>query len=185
MNYRLQSLKEQSLMLGNGHTAEGEAVRQRARERTERILRAARHHGFSVRGKIADKVRPCYLGPSSAPSTTEMAGDVIAPGGSLGALLWRATSAVAHGQTHGLLMFYTEAQSAPATGPDEHFEYRQMQISPQEAALRCAGAPLVTLAMLRRLYIHHGWPTAGLEAAGRQTARTWLHIAGLPRPANI
>jgi hypothetical protein len=90
-------------MVGNGQTTEAEAVRQRLRERTERILRAARHHGFSVKGKIADKVRPCYLGPHSVPSTTEMASDVIAPGGQLGALLWRATSAVAHGQTHGLL----------------------------------------------------------------------------------
>ncbi|MGW6739359.1 hypothetical protein ACWGDX_01225 [Streptomyces sp. NPDC055025] len=186
MNYRLQSLKEQSLMLGNDHASEAEAVRQHVRERTERILRAARHHGFSVKGKIMDKVRPCYLGPHPVPSTTEMASDVIAPGGSqLGALLWRATSAIAHGQTHGLMMFYAEAPGAPVTGPDDHFEYRQMQISPQEAALRCAGAPLATLAMLRRLYSHYGWAAAELEAAGRQTAKTWLHIAGLPRPANV
>jgi hypothetical protein len=185
MNYRLLSLKEQSLMVGNGQTTEAEAVRQRLRERTERILRAARHHGFSVKGKIADKVRPCYLGPHQVPSTTEMASDVIAPGGQLGALLWRATSAVAHGQTHGLLMFYTDAPGAPVTGPDDHFEYRQMQITPQEAAVRCAGAPLAVLAMLRRLYRHNGWPTAELEAAGRQTAKTWLQIAGLPRPANV
>ncbi|MFF4155164.1 hypothetical protein ACFYZU_33755 [Streptomyces sp. NPDC001651] len=130
MNYRLLSLKEQSLMAGSSQTMEAEAVRQRLRERTERILRAARHHGFSVKGKNADKVRPCYLGPHPVPSTTEMVSDVIAPGGQLGALLWRATSAVAHGQTHGLLMFYAEAPGAPVTGPDDHFEYRQMQISP-------------------------------------------------------
>jgi hypothetical protein len=156
------------------------------RERTERILRAARHHDFFVKGKIMDKFRPCYLGPHRVPSTTDMASNVIAPGGSqLGALLWRATSAVAHGQTHGLMIFYTEASGAPATGPDDHFKYRQMQLSSQEAALRCAGAPLSTLAMLRRLYSHCGWPTAELEATGRQIATSWLHIAGLPRPAHV
>ncbi|MFJ8636450.1 hypothetical protein [Streptomyces sp. NPDC093568] len=75
MNYRLLSLKEQSLVVGNGQTTEAGVVRQRLRERTERILRAARHHRFSVKGKIADKVRPCYLGPHPVPSTTEMASD--------------------------------------------------------------------------------------------------------------
>ncbi|MGW5658366.1 hypothetical protein [Streptomyces humi] len=185
MNYRLQSLKEQSLMVGNDQSPGAEAARQHVRERTERILRAARHHGFSVKEKITDKMRPCYLGPHRVPSTTEMASEIIAPGGSrLGALLWRANSAVAHGQTHGLMMFYAEAPGAPVTGPDDHFEYRQMQISPQEAALGCAGAPRAALAMLRRLYSHCGWPTDELEAAGRQTLETWHHIAGLPRPAN-
>lgn len=186
MNYRLLSLKEQSLMLGIDEASEKEAVRQHLRERTERILRAARHHGFSVHGKTTDKVRPFHLGLRGVPSTTEMASAVIAPGGSqLGALLWRATSAVAHGQPHGLLMFYGQAPGAPVTGPDDHFEYRQMQISPQEAAFGCAGAPLAALAMLRRLYSHSGWSAADLEIAARQALKIWFDIARLPRPADI
>ncbi|MEU8717929.1 hypothetical protein [Streptomyces sp. NPDC048663] len=185
MNYRLQSLKEQSLLVGDSQSAEAGATRQGASERTERILRAARHHGFFVKGKMADKVRPCYLGPDRVPSTTEMAGEVITPGGSLGALLWRTTSAVAHGQTHGLMMFYGQPPGAPVTGPDDHFEYRQMQSSPQDAALGCAGAPFAALTMLRRLYSHCGWPAAELETVGRQTQESWLHVAGLPHPANV
>ncbi|MFI1370217.1 hypothetical protein [Streptomyces griseochromogenes] len=181
MNYRLQSLKEQELTVGDDSTPAAEGARRHPRERTAKILHAARHHGFSVKGKIADKVRPCYLGPCPVPSTTELAGDIIAPGRSaLGVLLWRATSAVVHGQTHGLTMFYAEVSGAPETGPDDHFVYRQMQFSPQEAAFRCAGAPLATLSMLRRLYGHFGRPTAGLESVGQDVARTWLHIAGLP-----
>ncbi|GGZ44380.1 hypothetical protein GCM10010365_76020 [Streptomyces poonensis] len=178
MNYRLESLKEQSLMVGDHGTAA--EVQRHLRERTEGILRAARHHGFSVKGKIADKVRPCYLGPHQAPSTTKLAGQIVVPGGSpLGALLWRATSAVAHGQAHGLLMFHADAPEAPGTGPDDHFVYRQLQFSPQEAAQRCAGAPLATLSMLRRLYAHCGWPAAGLERVGKDLARAWLHISGM------
>lgn len=183
MNYRLQSLKEQSLMVGDlGASPDAQRHLQHLRERTEQILRAARHHGFSVKGKIADKFRPCYLGSCPAPSTTGLAGQIVAPGGSpLGTLLWRATSAVAHGQAHGLMMFCADAPGAPGTGPEDHFVYRQLQFSPQEAAQRCAGAPLATLSMLRRLYAHCGWPAVNLESVGSDLARAWLHISGMTR----
>ncbi|MFE5240447.1 MULTISPECIES: hypothetical protein [unclassified Streptomyces] len=181
MNYRLQSLKEQSAMVSDATTPGADRAREYLRERMERILRAARHHGFSVKGKIADKYRPCYLGPSSAPTTTAMASKIIGTGNSdLGVLLWRATSAVAHGQPHGLMMFVAEAPGAPSTGPDDHFAYRQIQYSPQDAAIRCAGAPLSTLSMLDRLYSHCGWPATNLEMTRQEVLKTWQQVMRQP-----
>ncbi|MET9914454.1 hypothetical protein ABZZ74_48495 [Streptomyces sp. NPDC006476] len=102
MNLRLQSLKEQA-QLETG--SESTALRDHAADRIAHIFKAARAHGFEVR-REGDRYRPPYL-DTQIPPTTSLAADMIAPQvPTLGPLFWRTGSAVAHGQQHGISMFF-------------------------------------------------------------------------------
>ncbi|MFD3737784.1 hypothetical protein [Streptomyces sp. NPDC058629] len=98
MNLRLQSLKEQThLETGTERTA----IKSHAEGRIQRIVQAARTHGFDVR-RERDRYQPPFL-DTKLPTTTTLATQMFDP--ALGQLFWRLGSAVAHGQQHGISMF--------------------------------------------------------------------------------
>ncbi|MBB5109153.1 hypothetical protein [Streptomyces spectabilis] len=176
MNLRLESLKEQT-QLETGSPAT--AMRQHAEDRIALILDAARLHGFDVR-RERDRYKPPHLG-AQVPSTTSLASKIVAPNDPvLGALFWRLGSAVAHGQQHGLTMFFerTDQPVQPAQGDAA----AQMQASPKDTALRCGGAPLAAVSMLQRLYAQYGWPTDGLRTAVSGVISTWQTVAEVRAP---
>jgi hypothetical protein len=102
----------------------------------------------------------------------------------LGKALWKMGSAIAHGQQHGLALFY--GNPVPHHDPPHADVYVPMQTTAENTAFRCGGAPLAAIAVLRRLYHHYGWATANLQAAVGDLTATWKHIA-LPasRPASV
>ncbi|MGW2393921.1 hypothetical protein ACWCYK_31185 [Streptomyces lydicamycinicus] len=175
MNMRLLSLKEQT-QLETGPTT---PLRDHANNRIEDILRTARTHGFDVH-RARDKYKAPHLGPAT-PSTTTLATEIIAPKDPrLGALFWRLGSAVTHGQQHGLAMFFMNTDQAvnPAHGDSGVF----MQVSLKDTALRCGGAPLAAISMLRRLYAQYGWQPWELEKAISRLIKTWQSAAGIQAP---
>lgn len=176
MNLRLQSLKEQThLETGAPDTA----IRQHAEDRIALILDAARVHGFDVR-RERDRYKPPHLG-AQMPSTTSLAPEIVAPNVPvLGALFWRLGSAVAHGQQHGLTMFF-ERIDQPVQ-PTHGDVAAQMQASPKDTALRCGGAPLAAISMLQRLYAQYGWPTERLKTAVSGVTSTWQSVAEVRPP---
>jgi hypothetical protein len=176
MNLRLQSLKEQTqLETGSPDTT----IRQHAEGRIARILDAARVHGFDVR-RERDKYKPPHLG-AQLPSTTSLAPEIVAPSiPVLGALFWRVGSAVAHGQQHGLTMFF-ERVDAPVQSAHGGL-VAQMQVSAKDTALRCGGAPLAAISMLQRLYAQYGWPTDKLATAVSGVISTWQAVADVHSP---
>lgn len=176
MNLRLQSLKEQ-MQLETG--ASSTAIRQHAEGRISLIIDAARVHGFEVR-RERDRYKPPHLG-AQMPSTTSLASEIVAPNVPvLGALFWRLGSAVAHGQQHGLTMFF-ERIDQPVQ-PTHGDVAAQMQASPKDTALRCGGAPLAAISMLQRLYTQYGWPTDRLKTAVSDIISTWQAIADVRPP---
>lgn len=176
MNLRLQSLKEQTqLETGSSNTA----IRQHAAERTSQIIDAARGHGFDVR-RERDRYKPPHLG-AQIPSTTSLASEIVAPNVPvLGPLFWRLGSAVAHGQQHGLTMFFE--QTDQPVQPTHGDVAVQMQASPKDTALRCGGAPLAAISMLQRLYTQYGWPTDRLKTAVSDVISTWQSVAEVRPP---
>ncbi|MFJ3673990.1 hypothetical protein ACIPSE_46900 [Streptomyces sp. NPDC090106] len=178
MNLRLQSLKEQT-QLETGHS--DTAIREHAEGRIAQIVDTARVHGFDVR-RERDRYKPPHLG-AQMPSTTSLAPEIIAPGVPvLGALFWRLGSAVAHGQQHGLTMFF-EPVDQPVQ-PVHGDAAAQMQASSKDTALRCGGAPLAAIGMLERLYTQYGWPADGLKTAVTGVISTWQSVAEV-RPPHV
>ncbi|MEV7082439.1 hypothetical protein AB0N88_28505 [Streptomyces sp. NPDC093516] len=177
MNLRLQSLKEQT-QLETGTPDTG--IRQHAEDRIASITAAARLHGFDVR-RERDRYKPPHLG-AQMPSTTSLAPEIVAPNvPALGALFWRLGSAVAHGQQHGLTMFF-ERIDQPVQ-PTHGDAAAQMQASPKDTALRCGGAPLAAISMLQRLYTQYGWPTDRLKTAVSGVISTWQSVAEVRPPS--
>ncbi|MFJ4361659.1 hypothetical protein ACIP25_35815 [Streptomyces massasporeus] len=176
MNVRLQSLKEQAQFeTGTKSTA----ILDHSKQRIAKIVKAARVHGFEVR-RDGDRYRPPYLG-TQIPSTTSLAAEMIAPQlPSLGPLFWRTGSAVAHGQQHGISMFF-ERLDLPVN-PAHGDRAVTLQASARDTALRCGGAPLAVMATLRRLFTHYGWDTKRLSSAEADAVNTWQAVAGVHTP---
>jgi hypothetical protein len=176
MNVRLLSLKEQTqLEAGSTDTV----IRQHAEGRIARIVDAARVHGFDVR-RERDRYKPPHLG-AQMPSTTSLAPEIIAPNvPALGALYWRLGSAVAHGQQHGLTMFFERVDGPVQSSHGDALA--QMQVSAKDTALRCGGAPLAAISMLQRLYAQYGWPTDKLATAVSGVISTWQSVAEVQSP---
>ncbi|MFJ6083209.1 hypothetical protein ACIQI8_17605 [Streptomyces sp. NPDC092369] len=173
MNLQLQSLKEQSqLETGTINTA----ILEHSKQRIANIVKAARAHGFEVR-RDGDRYRPPFLG-TQIPSTTSLAAEMIAPQlPTLGPLFWRTGSAVAHGQQHGISMFF-ERLDLPVN-PAHGDTAVTLQASSRDTALRCGGAPLAVMAALRRLFAQYGWDTRRLNSAEMDAVNTWQAVAGI------
>jgi hypothetical protein len=105
MNLRLLRLKEQTMIApGDSKDPAAERFRQHAPRLVDRIARTARNHGFTVKTSKS-RYKPVHLTPDM-PSTTMLAQEIVDPGGSsLGSMMWRINSTVAHGQLHGLGLF--------------------------------------------------------------------------------
>lgn len=173
MNVRLESLKEQSQFeTGTTRTA----IRDHAAERIAHITQAARAQGFEVR-REGDRYKPPFLEPKIK-TTTALVAEMIAPEEpTLGPLFWRLGSAVAHGQQHGITMFFEHAdQQVDPTHGDTAAKF---QVSSKDTALRCGGAPLAVIATLRRLFQQYGWDAVQLEGAIADVVNTWQAVAGV------
>lgn len=179
INTRLHSLKEQSLLTGADTSPHADRIREHSREKTDRILESARQHGFTVVGKKNDKVRPLSLG-QPMPKTTHLVQQCADASGKLGGVFWRHGSAVAHGLHHGLLSaFVPAADGQPAS--ENGVTYGALSLSPKDAALQAAGAPLTAIMMLFRLYEQYGWDTEDLSRTVRELLKTWSAVAELGR----
>ncbi|PVD10119.1 hypothetical protein [Streptomyces sp. CS147] len=172
MNLRLQSLKEQThLETGTDRTA----IKVQAEGRIQRIVQAARAHGFDVR-RTSDRYQPPFLG-TKLPTTTALATQMIDP--ALGQLLWRIGSAVAHGQQHGISMFLEQIDQP--VDPLHGDAAAQMGASAEATALRCGGGPLAVICTLQRLFLQFGWDTTRLSIATADVVNTWQSVAGVRR----
>ncbi|WP_307020869.1 hypothetical protein [Streptomyces canus] len=175
MNLRLQSLKEQvQLEAGSDSTA----IRDHSTDRIALITKAARAHGFEVR-REGDRYRAPYL-DSQMPSTTSLAAEMIAPQApTLGPLFWRMGSAIAHGQHHGISMFF-ERQDL-AVDPAHGDAAVRIQTSSKDTALRCGGAPLAVIATLGRFFAQYGWDATKLRAAEADVIDVCQTVAGVQK----
>ncbi|WP_334665569.1 hypothetical protein [Streptomyces cyaneofuscatus] len=170
MNLRLQSLKEQThLETGTERTV----IKSHAEGRIQRIVQAARTHGFDVR-RERDRYQPPFL-DTKLPTTTTLATQMFDP--ALGQLFWRLGSAVAHGQQHGISMFIEQIDQP--VDPLHGDAAVQMGVNAQSTALRCGGAPLAVVCTLQRLFSQFGWDTTRLSHATADVIDTWQTVAGV------
>ncbi|MFH8581618.1 hypothetical protein [Streptomyces zaomyceticus] len=182
INVRLKSLWEQSQLAGRDTREGAERIRLGSRQRMDKILQGARLQNLAVRGQ-ADGRRPPWVG-SELKGTGALASECVSSESpTLGTLFWRLYSATTHGQTHGLAMSLTPA--APDSGAPEipGIGVGTVELSVQDAAIQCAGAPLACLAMLERLFAHLGWDETELRRAKAGLLQTWSRISQIPPAA--
>ena len=124
-NLLLQSDME-SLRLLQGLAHPEPAAETELHERMDRIVKSARQHAFQVTDlrdspKMRERLRPPHL-DHSLPSTMSMINDLLstpgrATGSKSGETTYRALSAVAHSQMHGLRQFWMRDTAAAAKDP--------------------------------------------------------------------
>ncbi|MET8592868.1 hypothetical protein [Streptomyces sp. NPDC005078] len=178
INSRLRSLWEQTKLVEDDSRAEAQKIRNDAQQRINVIVSCAQMHHLAVRSPNDRRRAPTVGTPLK--STTVLANACVSDTvPNLGAAFWRFTSAITHGQAHGLMSAFapTEGGSLPGAAVG------QLQISAKDVAIRAAGAPLAVISMLQRLYAHFGWPVGDLDRSGHRLVMVWARVGEVTIPA--
>jgi hypothetical protein len=172
-NNHLTALSEQIRLLTPLSPPEAAGVAQ-ARQRVAVICSEGARQGFRA-GKMDDRKAACL--DKAMPGAMQLVGLCASSDPGFGSASYRALSAVAHGQMHGLSRFLMP--SLPGPGLDPAAAPGQINVNARELARKLAVAPMCAAAMAHGVWWFAGWDGEDIEHASRLMYHTWARVSGV------
>jgi hypothetical protein len=177
MNWRLDGMSQDVIMIGDFHIPEAASEVARLNSRIDAIGRAGVTYGLTF--KKAAGFKPARLGEET-PSAMALIDQCASRTPKLGATYQRLLSSVAHAKAHGLTRFLT---SGTLIEPDQPGHVlAPINMNARDFARHLIVGPLCASTLVEHLAWFAGWDIDDLSPLVIKMLHAWGRIAGVPYP---